>query len=43
MKEVIKVRRLENGSIIGMNEIFVSGGNDSIIGTGLIGCTFINK
>ena len=31
------------GSIIGMNEIFVSGVNNSIIGTGLIGCIFINK
>lgn len=31
------------GSIIGMNEIFVSGGNDSIIGTGLVGCIFSNN
>ena len=31
------------GSIIGMNEIFVSGGNDSIIGAGLIGCIFNNN
>jgi hypothetical protein len=31
------------GSIIGMNEIFVSGGNDSIIGTGIIGGMFIHN